>query len=357
MMDRLANVIEHVRSDDSIPTLDEAAVKQGVILRILDALGWDTFDVEEVKPEYPVPGGNVDYALRLGGKSRAFLEAKRPKEALSTHQEQLLNYSFKQGVPLAVLTNGLEWWLYLPLREGSWEERRFCVVDLRSRDISQRAVWLDNFLSRDKVRSGEAVRNAESHLEFLRSRKEIEETLPIAWDQLVSLPDDILIELLDEKVKDLCGRKAGPESIKRFLATLTKSATVPPSHPIFPVAPRLRKQRLAKQNVADYLNKHIQSFVFNGQTHKVDTWSQLLTTLAEQIYQLHRAGFDKALELKGRKRIYFSRNAQGMKMPKPVGSSGYYVETHWSSDNCVRRCHDLLIKFGYSEKDLQIETA
>ena len=353
MLERLANVIDHVRSEDSILTLDEAAVKQGVILRILDALGWDTFNVEEVKPEHPVPGGNVDYALTLGGKSRAFLEAKRPKEVLSIHQEQLLNYSFKQGVPLAVLTNGLEWWLYLPLREGSWEERRFLAIDLRSRDVSQGAASLDNYLSRDKVRSGEAVKNAEAHLEFLWSRREIEETLPIAWQQLLNVPDDILIELLDEKVKELCGRQAGSDSIKRFLSQLTKPQ---PSTPPPPIAPRLRKRSAVKPNLAEYLNKQIVSFTFQGKPYKVNAWSRMLTTLAEQIYKLHRAEFHRTLELKGRKRIYFSKSGEGMKMPKPIGRSGYYVETHWSSDNCIRRCYGLLAHFGYSEKDLEIET-
>ena len=56
MNDRLTAEIERIRSDKSIPALDEASVKQGVILPILNALGWDTFDTNEVKPEHSVGG-------------------------------------------------------------------------------------------------------------------------------------------------------------------------------------------------------------------------------------------------------------------------------------------------------------
>ena len=107
MKTRLKEVIERVRSDKTIPALDEANVKQGVILRILNALGWDTFDIEEVRPEHSVGSRRVDYVLRPDGRNKVFLEAKRPNEDLSNHAPQLLDYSFREGVSLAVLTNGL----------------------------------------------------------------------------------------------------------------------------------------------------------------------------------------------------------------------------------------------------------
>ena len=47
---------------------NEQAIKQGVVLRILISLGWDTFDTTIVSPEYSVPPRRVDYA-RLRDKS------------------------------------------------------------------------------------------------------------------------------------------------------------------------------------------------------------------------------------------------------------------------------------------------
>ena len=356
MYDQLTAEIKRIRSDKSIQSLDEANVKQGVILPVLHALGWNPFNTNEVQPEYPVSGGNVDYALRLDSRNKVFLEAKRPREDLSKHESQLLEYAFKHGVPQAVLTNGLEWWFYRPSAEGDWQERRFCIVKLEIEEIPTTVTLLTCFLSKETVGSGDAVKNADLRLQNLREFKETEQTLPRAWNDIISGPDEILIDLLDEKVEELCGRKAGVDSIKRFLAKLTNPLSAQRTVPPLPAAPRLRKPRAIKQNLEDYRNKQIARFTFNGQTYEVSAWSQLLVTLANLVYKRHRSEFHKALELKGRKHAYFTSTRQGMRSPKQIGNSGYYVETHWSSDNCIRRCNDLLTHFGYNEEDLQIET-
>ncbi len=324
-------------------------------MRVLDALGWNTFNVDEVRPEYPVSDGKVDYALRLGGKNKVFLEAKRPQEDLSKHQKQLLNYSFNEGVSLAVLTNGMEWWLYLPLQPISWEERRFHQNDLQSGDISQTAHQLDSFLSRDNVNSGRAVENAESELEFLRTTKEIEETLPKAWRQLVTAPNEILVDLLDEKVEELSGGKAGPDRVKRFLASLAKLVPVSPKPDTPPITPQPPKPEPQSPSIDNYIGKQIVSFSFNGRTHTVNKWKNLLLTLSEQLYKLHGTEFDKALDIRGTKRSYFSLSAQGMTQPGRVGDSGYYAETKMDSNRTVEVCRRLLAKFGYNEQALKIE--
>ena len=359
MNDRLTAVIERVRSDESIPALDEANVKQGVILPVLNALGWDPFNIDEVKPEYSVGGGNVDYALRLDGKPRVFLEAKRPKEDLTIHQAQLLGYAFAHGVPLAALTNGLKWWFYRPSGEGNWEERRFCVIDLRMGDISTALALLTRFLSKGTVGSGEAVKDAELHLEILRMDKEIEETLPNAWDQIITEPDEILVELLIQKVKELCGWETAPDEIIRFLSRLPKPGLAPSTPSITLMDSRAQMSGQQLKIDADYTNTKPLRFTFRGQTHEIEDrkWNTLLPTLAEQIYQLHPTEFHKAHEVKLRWLTYFNLNSQNMRRPKPVGNSGYYVETKMKANRCVMVCHKLLIKFGYSQQDLVIETA
>lgn len=41
---------------------NEAAVSQGIVLRILHALSWPTYDPQIVSPEYSVEGRRVDFA-------------------------------------------------------------------------------------------------------------------------------------------------------------------------------------------------------------------------------------------------------------------------------------------------------
>ena len=125
MKNQLASIVSELRDDRTVESLDEAAIKQAIVLRLLSTLGWNQFRIDEVTPEHAVGGLRVDYALRLSNNKKVFIEVKRGGERLEVHQEQLLSYSFQEGVSLAILTNGTTWWFCLPLREGSWEQRRF----------------------------------------------------------------------------------------------------------------------------------------------------------------------------------------------------------------------------------------
>lgn len=71
----------------------EEAAKIAIILPVLDRLGWDWSDHQEVVPEYGVVTKRVDFCLRLSGTAKVFIEAKKPSEDLdaATNQEQLLS--------------------------------------------------------------------------------------------------------------------------------------------------------------------------------------------------------------------------------------------------------------------------
>jgi len=127
---------------------------------------------------------------------------------LETHQEQLLNYSFREGVKLSILTNGFTWWFYLPLNEGSWEERRFFTADFFEQDpkaISERFVEL---LSKEHIASGVAIRNAENLYKSRQKKNILKEAIPRAWHKIINEPDDLFVELLIEKKVTAIGFEA-----------------------------------------------------------------------------------------------------------------------------------------------------
>ena len=70
MKDRLIAAINEIRNNKSIVISDEASIKSGVILRLLSLLGWNPFDVNEVKPEYTVESKRVDFSLRINETSK-----------------------------------------------------------------------------------------------------------------------------------------------------------------------------------------------------------------------------------------------------------------------------------------------
>ena len=164
--------------------------------RLLSLAGWDTFDVSQVVPEYTVGNRRVDYALRPGSPNAVFIEVKRPGENLERHQQQLLEYCFQEGVKLAVLTNGRTWWLYLPLQAGSWEQRRFLTIDLEVQEPSVVERWFLEYLSRERVGSGQAVGDAEDLVESQQQAEIIGKTIAAAWTQIIGTPDELLVDLI-----------------------------------------------------------------------------------------------------------------------------------------------------------------
>ena len=54
MTQQLISFIETLKCKPQLSKIDEIETKQGMILPILQFLGWNVWDIKEVKPEYPV---------------------------------------------------------------------------------------------------------------------------------------------------------------------------------------------------------------------------------------------------------------------------------------------------------------
>ncbi|MBI5968772.1 MAG: restriction endonuclease subunit R [Deltaproteobacteria bacterium] len=225
MDNRIRNLILDVRSNERIGTFDEATTKQAIVLRLLSELGWPVFNTEEVKPEYSVSNRRVDYALRINNSNKVFLEVKKVAEDLEGHQKQLLDYSFQEGVRLAVLTNGVTWWFYLPLSEGSWEQRKYFAIDLNQQPPEDTAKRFIDFLSRENITTEKAISVAETLLKGRVKENEINKNLPRAWNKIISEPDELLVDLINETLEKICGYRAEPEKIVSFINENVKGST------------------------------------------------------------------------------------------------------------------------------------
>ena len=230
MATSIAQEVDRIISSVTLQSLDESATKQGVVLRLLSLAGWDTFDVSEVVPEYTVGNRHVDYALRPGSPNSVFIEVKRPSENLDIHQQQLLEYCFKEGVKLAALTNGRTWWLYLPLQVGGWEQRRFLTIDLEAQEPAVVEQSFVDYLSRERVVSGRAVSDAEELVESQQRAEIIGKAVVDAWNHIIETPDELLVDLIAETAERICGFKPKPELIKQFLSRSVRTLSEA-SHP------------------------------------------------------------------------------------------------------------------------------
>ena len=184
----------------------EQATREVAVNPVIDALGWDTFNPEEVDREYSVRGGRVDYCLRTPNRNLVLIEVKRAGTDLDdSHEEQLLRYAFDEGVPLAALTNGLVWWLYLPRAEGSWTQRRFFRIDLHEQNPTSAAAALHRFLNRDGLLDGSALQEAQRVFDSQERDRRVRTALGEAWNLILGDRESLLREELSDKVKEISG--------------------------------------------------------------------------------------------------------------------------------------------------------
>jgi hypothetical protein len=306
MKEELLDFINQLKADRKIESFDEAATKQAVILRLLSFLGWNPFNIEEVHPEYSVGDKLVDYSLRIGNANKVFLEVKRISEDLEKHQEQLLNYSFQEGVKLASLTNGMTWWFYLPLHEGSWEQRKFFTIDILQQESDDVVSRFIDFLSKENVTSGKAVENAEKVYRGQQKQNILQATLPKAWNKIITERDELLIELINETTEKLCGYKTDNESIAQFILKYQSQFLISRDYPSGPRLISPKKQGVpGKQELKDKIEK---IFIKNDVSPKI---KEIFWTIRDIIFQVGdiKEKFNKSMTSYYRNEI---RNGNGV---------------------------------------------
>ena len=194
-------------------------MSSGVVLPILDGLGWPAFDPSVVAPEYGVGKRRVDFALITNGTPAVFVEVKQPGLADGADR-QLFEYAFHEGVPIAILTDGVTWHVYLPAMQGSYDERRVYLLDLLERDPDESADRLERYLARDAVESGEAFERARKDYQRAKQRKGAAEAVPQAWANLLADPEAPVAAFLAGEVERVSGFEADPKDLRAFLSSL-----------------------------------------------------------------------------------------------------------------------------------------
>lgn len=333
---------------------NEASVSQGIVLRLLHALSWPSYDTQVVCPEYSLEGRRVDYALcHPPGKPIAFVEVKQIGQSEGT-ERQLFEYAFHVGVPLAILTDGQEWNFFLPGEQGDYGERRVYKLDIVERDIAECASRLNRYLKYDAIVSGAAIEAAREDYRNVSRDRQTKATLPKAWAKLVEEEDELLLELVADRVESLCGYKPDPDTVARFLKE-SVSLRTPGS------APQLPRSSAPQPPVAPVVNPPGSvGFIFNGQRYPARNARDVLVSVFETLSQRDGTFLERfaALPKHGRTRRYLARNPEELYPGRPDLShehstqlrSGWWLGTNVSRSQIERiiemACEVARVKYG-----------
>lgn len=140
---------------------NEEMTKKDFILPLFRALGWSVEDGDEVSAEEKISKGRVDYAFRIEGIPKLFLEAKSLREDLDRKEfaEQAINYAWHKGATWAILTD----FEGIKVFNAEWKSVNYLQNQFFSINCNQ---FLDNFeqlwlLSRESLEQGLIDKEAE----------------------------------------------------------------------------------------------------------------------------------------------------------------------------------------------------
>lgn len=175
----LSSRIERIR--ENIHT--EEATKTSLIMPLIQALGYDIFNPEELIPEFVADvgikkGEKIDYAIMQGEEPVILVEAKSVNEILDKHDSQLYRYFGTTKAKFAILTNGIEYKFFTDLDEqNKMDKKPFFIVnmlDLRDVDIIELAKFRKNDFD---------VVNVLTTASELKYTGEIKQYLASQWEQ------------------------------------------------------------------------------------------------------------------------------------------------------------------------------
>lgn len=344
----LREVIERIRSSPEPPNEETAKIQ--ILLPILHELSWNPYG-QEVLWEHPVGGkkggGKADIALKADGHIRAIIEAKAPGANLDHHVEQVLGYAFFEGVDICALSDGLQWWLYLPREPYGHDQRRFAELRLGNQGdpIEQVCSDLTTFLGRESLLSGQAVTRAKRVLAARREAAQLGKEMPRIWQGMLDKPDSELIDLIGQRVYEKLSLRPSREQIVASM----RNTRIPPR----PADPTPDPPTAPKPPIASPTTRPTAVRLW-GHLHPVKTHYEIMMTVVEELYQRHGHKFESATGQLGSGEYKYASRDSAHVYPKRVKqtSSGLYVDINLSAQDVRKRAVRLLEALGHDESDL-----
>ena len=399
MDSQIVTFIDGLKANQQIASMDEASIKQTIVMRLLFLLGWDIFNIDEVNSNYKVKNYTIDYALRLKNSNKIFISVKKIGKTLDKSQQLLLEYASKEGVEFTVFTNGLSWWFYLTLDKENLEQKNFCSLDFQNQKADDITDQFEKFMAKAPVSEGKSLSQAENILRT-RHQKLIEETIPAAWTKILSEPPEALVNLLMETTEKICGYAAEKEAVVNFLSyclnrwqNVNSSTTQqqPPPEPVKEPEPEksakpqkapeperatepaiepepakepepeksAKPQKTpepAKSPEPTQVEKPISSFTFKKKVYHVHSGADMLVKLCKILQNDYKKDIKSLLWHSIGDKYYFSKDVNEWRFPEQIGNTSVFFQSNMAPNQAIKVAYSVVSFFGFSENDFSVSS-
>lgn len=226
VMDAVQSVqrrIEQIR--ERRETVGEQNTKAILVEPLIEALGWDLRDLDEVIREYRAKSQDnpVDYALLLRRTPTLFIEAKDFGSDLSDRRwvSQIMGYATVVGVEWCVLTNGDEYRIYNAHAPVDVNDKLFRKIKVSDPAGLDHAVDTLLLLAKSKLASND--------LSELWQAFYVDRQVQAALDTILVPDNDSLVRLIRKAAPDL-----NPSEIRSSLSRADVRVDYPTATEAFP---------------------------------------------------------------------------------------------------------------------------
>lgn len=354
LKEAIESAVEKIKKYRDYYEKNEMAVRDQIVNPILRSLKWDPENPEEVQPNTTTEEGYPDYALIKDGKTLLFIEVKKLSKQLEKDEviKQLANYCFSEGAEYGVLTNGAIWLLFKAFKIGTKPlERILLKINIESDEITASMRKLE-IISKDNID------NLEQKLDELIKKQQI---LEENWKIFVEKPDEIanaLAPVFEKLIKErYSDYQFEVTELEDFVKEKLKSLFAPQEkipEPASISSESYRRERKTKRSPPKRINR----IKIGGEIFEIENSYEILTNTAEWLIKKGKIKLSDIPIPLGRKRYLINgeprhRDGTSFRAPRKL-SSGIYIETHYSTDNCINNAKKLLKMFGFKEDILEI---
>lgn len=187
---------------------------------LLQALGWDVRNPDEVQLEYTsIDGRFVDYALKINGKPVLFIEAKPLNDPLTDVKAiaQVVGYAANAGVEWCILTNGVTYKVYRSTEKAEAPDKLLFEVSIDPEETEN--MTMQQIAEKFARFSREAM--ARGVLDEIGEQIFITRKVRKALDKLFEDPPKVLVNLIHKTIGD---NAIKPIQVKEALKRLWSQA-------------------------------------------------------------------------------------------------------------------------------------
>lgn len=216
---------------------------------LLQALGWDVRDPDEVQLEYPIiDGKSVDYVTKVNRKPVLFIEAKSLNDPLTDYKSitQVVGYAANAGVEWCILTNGVTYKIYRSTERAAAPDKLLFEVSIDPKENEGKQIQqiADQFLrfSKESMAKGLLDKIGEQIFTTGKVRK--------ALDKLFLDPPSSFIRLIRSVIND---EEIKPAQIKSALKRLWSQSSEVKD---YPGSKSIKKSEIKFHRGKDYGEEH-----------------------------------------------------------------------------------------------------